>query len=167
MLPRISALAIALPWQKQDSSLWACATTPYGILQFIPNHLLNSLQRLFGICQVLVRYVTPFEVGCVSERCVHQFRINHGFGKPNNRAWCYAAACPWSAPWTFLCSVSSQIDSFQLLGAVLWYAFDMLDQFSLDKKQKTCFHQFVNILCLKFCLIILIRHKTTLGFPFE
>ena len=29
-----------------------------------------------------------------------------------------------------------------------------------------CFHQFVNFLCLKFCLIILIRHKTTSGFPF-
>ena len=32
--------------------------------------------------------------------------------------------------------------------------------------KKKCFHQFVNILCLKFCLIITIRHKTTSGFPF-
>ena len=36
----------------------------------------------------------------------------------------------------------------------------------LSKLSKKMFHQFVNILCLKFCLIIIIRHKTTSGFPF-
>ena len=36
----------------------------------------------------------------------------------------------------------------------------------LSKLSKKMFHQFVNILCLKFYLIIIIRHKTTSGFPF-
>ena len=118
-----SCKCFALFWHKQDSSLWACASwrnpTCFSALRH-PTVRSESFAELSS--------ETPWHISGPRARCQTIWGWICLKGASTSNESCYAPARPWNAPWTCLCSVSSQLDSAARghWYDVIWYDMPLL-----------------------------------------